>query len=99
MTNHLSSRPTHGPLRSAAVLGVAVSGALCSGQAAAQSQFLAYAAACQSDCTVGPTVFWTPPTGATASSSGGAWLVEHRTTRLGPQLQLQRHRRRASQRQ
>ena len=46
MTNYLSSRPTHGPLRSAAVLGVALSGAICSGQTAAQSQFLAYAAAC-----------------------------------------------------
>ena len=69
MTNDSISKLCPGPLRSAAALGVALSAALCSGQAAAQSQFFAYAAACQSDCAYGPTVFWTPPTGAAASSS------------------------------
>ena len=38
-------------------------------QALAQPQFLAYTAACQADCDVGPTVFWTPPAGASSTSS------------------------------
>ena len=80
MTNHLSSRSTHGPLRSAAVLGMALSAALCGGQAAAQAQFLAYSAACQSNCIYGPTVFWTPPNGAPASSA----LVEQGWSNIAP---------------
>jgi hypothetical protein len=69
MTNESISTLCPGPLRNAVALGVALGAALCSGQTAAQSQFLAYSAACQSDCAFGPTVFWTPPSGATASSS------------------------------
>ena len=80
MTNHLSSRSTNGPLRSAAVLGMALSAALCGGQAAAQAQFLAYSAACQSNCIYGPTVFWTPPNGAPASSA----LVEQGWSNIAP---------------
>lgn len=80
MTNHFSSRPTHGLLRSAAVLGVTLSAALCGGQAAAQAQFLAYSAACQSNCIYGPTVFWTPPNGAPASSA----LVEQGWSYVAP---------------
>lgn len=69
MTNPSTSKLTHGPLRSVAVLGVALGAALCGGPAAAQAQFLAYSAACQSNCVYGPTVFWTPPNAAPASSA------------------------------
>ena len=74
MTNDSNSKLCPAPPRSAAVLGLALSAALCGGPAAAQAQFLAYSTACQSNCVYGPTVFWTPPHGAAANSSvANAW--------------------------
>jgi hypothetical protein len=63
--SHLRGRATLAP----AALMVALVGACPFDGAMAQSSFLAYAAACQSDCVYGPTVFWTPPAGTAVSSS------------------------------
>ena len=53
---------------------IVLSASFASGSAIAQSQFLAYASACQSDCNVGPTVLWTPPSGsAQTSSAAKSW--------------------------
>ncbi|MEO6277565.1 PEP-CTERM sorting domain-containing protein [Roseateles sp.] len=48
---------------------VALGGAGSAAPALAQSSFLAYTTVCQSECFSGPTVFWTPPAGATGDSS------------------------------
>ena len=69
MTCRLDSKKASCAMRSAAVLVVALGAAYPSNEAKAQSSFIAYAAACQSDCFYGPTAFWTPPDGATSSSS------------------------------
>lgn len=74
MTRRLDSKIVSCAMRSAAALVVALSTAFPSDEATAQSSFLSYAAACQSDCFYGPTAFWTPPDGATGSSSvSHAW--------------------------
>ena len=53
---------------------IVLSATFASGSAIAQSQFLAYSAACQSDCDLGPTVLWTPPSGsALTSSAAKSW--------------------------